>query len=154
MSSTHSKRRGRKANHPDVLERGRVFGHVVQYGDEHHIVLIDGVFLPCTAIEYRLLLRLFHQVNGYASFASLLKCFDVHTATVMSLPRLRQVISRLRAKLWPFDLDIFCVNGRGYMLFPWLADLEQTTGSLTPCEQKAWSNQHTSGIDREETAPR
>ena len=105
------------------VEGPNLRGHVIQYSDTHHLLIIDGAIVSCTPIEYLLLMHILHQAEGYVPFACL-----VHSALHSSLNRstrrtLTQHMSRVRSKLWPFGLDIFCITGYGYML------LSQ------PCEQ-------------------
>ena len=89
-------------------------GHVVQHSDAHHLLIIDGVVVPCTPTEYSLLLPLLEHVEEHVPFALLLNnasCMNRQTRRSLT-----QYMSRIRAKLWSFGFDIFCITGYGYTL--------------------------------------
>ena len=105
-----------KVDRMELLEGPNVQGHVIQYSDHHHLLIIDGVIVACTPIEYLLLMLILQRAERYVPSSCL-----VQRALQSSLNRntrrtLTQHMSRVRAKLWPFGLDLFCITGYGYML--------------------------------------
>ena len=101
------------------LERRQVLHHSVQYSHHQHVLVIDDTVVVCTPTEYAILLRLLSCASRLVSFAHLLGCLYGGSETVITPSTrhiLTQVISRLRPKMWPFNLDICCVYGRGYIL--------------------------------------
>ena len=91
-------------------------GHRVQHSDAQHLLIIDDTVVPCTPAEYRLLLPLVDAMGTVVPLATLagitgLPLHNRHTRRILT-----QHISRLRAKLWPFALDIYCLTGYGYLL--------------------------------------
>jgi hypothetical protein len=98
------------------LERPQLQGHVVFYGDAQHLFMIDGAIVPCTQAEYDLLLPLLQSAGEPVSFARLLGAQGRQTLTQGMRRGLTQQMSRLRGRLWPFSLDILCLNSYGYLL--------------------------------------
>jgi DNA-binding response OmpR family regulator len=98
------------------VERPQLKGHLVQHSDAQHLLLIDGAVVPCTPGEYDLLMPLLKHVGEPVSFPRLLGT-DEHKTLNRSLRHgLTQQMSRLRGRLWPFGLDILCLNSYGYLL--------------------------------------
>jgi DNA-binding response OmpR family regulator len=91
-------------------------GHIVQHSDPHRLLVIDGVVVSCTPTEYPLLLRMLQQHRGYVAFASLVECAFQSALSRSTRRSLTQHMSRVRSKLWPFNLDICCITGYGYAL--------------------------------------
>ncbi len=98
------------------VERPQLQGHLVQHSDAQHLVLIDGAVLPCTPTEYNLLLPLLKHAGEPIPFARLLGIQGRQALTQGTRRGLTQQMSRLRARLWPFGLDILCLNSYGYLL--------------------------------------
>ena len=91
-------------------------GHRVQHSDTHHLLIIDDTVVPCTPAEYALLLPLLDAVGTVVPLTRLAAMAGQSPCTRQTRRTLTQRISRLRAKLWPFDLDIYCLTGYGYLL--------------------------------------
>jgi len=98
------------------VERSQLQGHHVQYSDAQHLLLIDGAVVPCTPGEYDLLMPLLKRAGEPVSFPRLLGRQGQQTLTRGIRRGLTQQMSRLRARLWPFGLDILCLNSYGYLL--------------------------------------
>ena len=98
------------------LERPQLQGRVVQYSDAQHLLLIDGTIIPCTQSEYDLLLPLLIYAGEPVPFARLLGTQESQTLTQGMRRSLTQQMSRLRNRVWPFNLDILCLNSYGYLL--------------------------------------
>ncbi|GAC1613988.1 MAG: hypothetical protein NVS4B7_05790 [Ktedonobacteraceae bacterium] len=88
----------------------------MQHSEALHLLIIDGVIVSCTPTEYQLLMRLLQHVEGHVPFAQLLSCAYASALDRSSRRILTQHMSHVRAKLWPFDLDVLCINGYGYTL--------------------------------------
>jgi DNA-binding response OmpR family regulator len=99
-----------------LVEGPPIQGHIVQHSDPHRLLVIDGVVVSCTPTEYPLLLRMLQQHRGYVAFASLVECAFQSALSRSTRRSLTQHMSRVRSKLWPFDLDICCITGYGYAL--------------------------------------
>jgi DNA-binding response OmpR family regulator len=93
-------------------------GHVVQHNERHHLLIIDETVVPCTPTEYRLLMQLLAHAERAVPFTSLVGYPSHASLNWRSRRTLAQHISRVRAKIWPFGLDIMCVIGCGYLLLP------------------------------------
>ena len=98
------------------VERPQLQGHQVQYSDAQHLLLIDGAVVPCTPGEYDLLMPLLKDAGEPVSFPRLLGIQGHMTLTRSLRHGLTQQMSRLRGRLWPFGLDILCLNSYGYLL--------------------------------------
>ncbi len=98
------------------VERSQLKGHLVQYSDGQHLLLIDGVVVPCTPGEYDLLMPLLKHAGEPVSFPRLLGTHEHKTLTRSLRHGLTQQMSRLRGRLWAFGLDILCLNSYGYLL--------------------------------------
>lgn len=98
------------------VERPQLQGHLVQHSDAQHLVIIDGAVVSCTPAEYDLLLPLLKHAGEPVSFAHLLGIQDRQALTQGIRRGLTQQMSRLRARLWPHELDILCLNSYGYLL--------------------------------------
>jgi DNA-binding response OmpR family regulator len=106
---------------PDVtplqhIERTQLQGHHVQHSDGQHLLLIDGVAVPCTPTEYDVLMPLLKHAGEPVPFSRLLRAQGGQKLTRGMRYGLTQQMSRLRARLWPFGLDILCLNSYGYLL--------------------------------------
>ena len=106
---------------PDIatlqkIERPHLQGRVVLYSDAQHLLMIDGAIVPCTQAEYDLLLSLLKRAGEPVPFARLLGTQRRQTLTQGMRRGLTQQMSRLRGRLWPFSLDILCLNNYGYLL--------------------------------------
>lgn len=98
------------------VERAQLQGHQVQHNDAQHLLIIDGVVVPCTPNEYDLLLLLLSHAGDAVPFTRLLGVPGQRPLNRRSRRGLTQHISRLRARLWPFGLDILCLTNYGYLL--------------------------------------
>jgi len=105
------------------VERPQLQGHQVRYSDPQHLVLIDGAVVPCTPGEYDLLMPLLKHAGEPVSFPRLLGTRGHTTLTRTLRHGLTQQMSRLRGRLWPFGLDILCLNSYGYLLLCRLDEL-------------------------------
>ena len=101
----------RQMEHPQLQE------HQVWYSDQQHLLIVDGVVIPCTPSEYDVLLILLRATGEPVPFARLLYRDTQQALPLGSRHRLTQRVSRLRARIWPFGLDILCLTGYGYLLF-------------------------------------
>ena len=102
---------------PVQLSQGPALpGHRVQHSGTHHLLIIDDTVVPCTPAEYALLLPLLASLGTVVPLATLAGISGLPPRTRQTRRILTQHISRLRAKLWPFDLDIYCLTGYGYLL--------------------------------------
>jgi DNA-binding response OmpR family regulator len=106
---------------PDVaslqqIQRSQLQGRVVLYSDAQHLLIIDGAIVPCTQAEYDLLLPLLKDAGEPVPFARLLGTQKRQKLTQGMRRSLTQQMSRLRGRLWPFSLDILCLNSYGYLL--------------------------------------
>ena len=99
-----------------LLEGPAIAGHRVQHSDAHHLLIIDDTVVPCTLAEYALLIPLLDAVGTVVPLAKLAALSGQVPCTRQTRRILTQRMSRLRAKLWPFDLDISCLTGYGYLL--------------------------------------
>jgi hypothetical protein len=61
-------------------------------------------------------MRLLQHVEGHVPFDQLVNCAFSSSLDGSTRRILTQHMSRVRAKLWPFDLDILCITGYGYTL--------------------------------------
>jgi DNA-binding response OmpR family regulator len=111
------------------IQRAQLQGHQVQHSDARHVVIIDGVIVSCTPTEYILLMPLLSHAGEVVPFAHLLGLPDHQPLTRSTRRSLTQHLSRLRARLWPFSLDILCLNGYGYLLFARSNENEQAVGT-------------------------
>jgi DNA-binding response OmpR family regulator len=98
------------------VDRQQLHGHLVQHSDAQHLLLIDGAVVPCTPTEYDVLMPLLKLAGEPVPFSHLLGGQGRQTLTQGIRRGLTQQMSRLRARLWPFGLDILCLNSYGYLL--------------------------------------
>ena len=98
------------------VDRPQLQGHHVQHSDVQHLLLIDGAVVPCTPGEYDLLMPLLKHAGEPVSFPRLLGTERNKTLTRSLRHSLTQQMSRLRGRLWPYGLDILCLNSYGYLL--------------------------------------
>jgi DNA-binding response OmpR family regulator len=91
-------------------------GHVVQYLENHRLLLIDGNILACTPTEYPLLLCMLEQSGNTVPFACLVQRGLHSPLDCSSRHSLTQHIVRLRRKLQPFGMQVHSVTGVGYLL--------------------------------------
>lgn len=100
------------------MDRPQLQGHLVQYSDTQYLLIIDGAIVPCTPTEYDVLMPLLKHAGEPVSFPRLLgKQGQVRQTLTQGMRRsLTQQMSRLRARLWPYGLDILCLNSYGYLL--------------------------------------
>lgn len=98
------------------VDRPQLQGHLVQHSDIQHLLIIDGAVVPCTPTEYDLLMPLLKHAGEPVSFPRLLGKNGRPTLTQGTRRGLTQQMSRLRARLWPYGLDILCLNSYGYLL--------------------------------------
>lgn len=61
-------------------------------------------------------MRLLQQSGGYVACASLVECAFQSPLNRSTRRSLTQHMSRVRSKLWPFGLDVFCITGYSYLL--------------------------------------
>jgi DNA-binding response OmpR family regulator len=100
-----------------LMEHPRLQEHHILYSDVQHVLIIDGVVIPCTVSEYDVLLTLLRAIGEPVPFAHLLYRDTQQAIPLASRHRLTQRVSRLRGRIWPFGLDILCLTGYGYLLF-------------------------------------
>jgi DNA-binding response OmpR family regulator len=98
------------------VERPQLQGHHVQHSDTQHLLIIDSAVVPCTPSEYDLLMPLLYHAGEPVSFSRLLHKHGRQALTRGVRRGLTQQMSRLRARLWPFGLDILCLNSYGYLV--------------------------------------
>jgi DNA-binding response OmpR family regulator len=98
------------------VDRPQLQGHLVQHSDAFHLLIIDSIIVPCTPGEYDLLMPLLKHAGEPVPFSCLLGKHGRQTLTHGIRRGLTQQMSRLRGRLWPFDLDILCINSYGYLL--------------------------------------
>jgi DNA-binding response OmpR family regulator len=98
------------------VKRAQLRGRQVLYDDEQHLVILDGAILACTPVEYALLLRLLQRAGEPVSFQSLLDMPTQQPLAKSMRRSLKQRMSQLRPRLWPFGLDILCLHEYGYLL--------------------------------------
>ena len=98
------------------VEGPTLVGHIVQHSDALHLLIIDGVIVSCTPTEYPLVMHLLQEAERQHSLDFLLQWVRQHASSRCTKNSLRRHIRSLRAKLWPFGLDILCIIGYGYML--------------------------------------
>ena len=106
---------------PDVaslpfLERPQLQGHQVLYDDAQHLLILDGAIMVFTPVEYALLLRLLKRAGEPVSFLHLLNLPQRQLLSRSMRHSLKQRMSQLRPRLWPFGLDILCLHDYGYLL--------------------------------------
>ena len=99
-----------------LVEGPDLVGHIVQHSDALHLLIIDGVIVPCTPTEYPLVMHFLQQTDRQLSLEFLLQWVRQHASGRCTKGSLRRHIRSLRAKLWPFGLDILCLNSYGYLL--------------------------------------
>jgi DNA-binding response OmpR family regulator len=109
------------------VERSQLQGHQVQHSDAQHLLIIDGAVVPCTPSEYDLLMPLLKHAGEPVSFTRLLGTDGQKTLTRSIRHGLTQQMSRLRGRLWPFGLDILCLNSYGYLLLSRSNELTEDT---------------------------
>ncbi|GAC1369310.1 MAG: hypothetical protein NVSMB44_36110 [Ktedonobacteraceae bacterium] len=110
-----------------LLERPHLHGHRIQYSDALHLLVIDETVIPCTPTEYSLLQALLQRAGEGVPINHLLGRPAAQAVGWHTRRNLTQHISRLRARLWPFGLDILCLTGYGYLLLA--RSHEQATGT-------------------------
>lgn len=98
------------------LDRPQLQGHLVQHSDVMHLLIVDSIIVPCTPSEYDLLMPLLKHAGEPVQFSRLLGKHGRQTLTRGIRRGLTQQMSRLRARLWPYGLDILCLNSYGYLL--------------------------------------
>lgn len=98
------------------LEHSYLPGYRIQYSDALHLLIIDETAIPCTPTEYSLLQTLLRRAGEGVSVHQLLGRPAGQGVGRHSRRCLTRHISSLRARLWPFGLDILCVTGYGYLL--------------------------------------
>lgn len=92
-----------------------IAGHLIQYNDARHLVIIDGIILTCSPGEYRVLLPLLQSPDRRVPFAQLL-VGPYDPDDWRARRNLGCTVSHLRGKLWPFGFDILCLFRHGYQL--------------------------------------
>ena len=106
---------------PDVtplqrVDRAQLQGHVVQHSDAQHLLIIDGAVVLFSPSDYEVLLPLFKHAGEPVPFTQLRGGQGRQSLTRGVRRSLTQQMSRLRPRLWPFGLDILCINSYGYVL--------------------------------------
>ena len=99
-----------------IITRPQLQGHQVLYDDVQHVVMLDGAILVFTPVEYALLLRLLKRAGEPVSFTHLLNLPQRQFLSRSMRHSLKQRMSQLRPRLWPFGLDILCLHDYGYLL--------------------------------------
>ena len=98
------------------VNRAQLQGHLVQHSDAQHLLIIDGSVVPCTPGDYDVLMSLLRHAGEPLPFSHLRRKQERQALPQGSRRSLTQQMSRLRARLWPFGLDILCLNSYGYLL--------------------------------------
>ena len=98
-----------------LVEGPPIAGHHVQHCDEKHQLIIDTTIVPCTPSEY-IVLMLVLQTARVVPLTTLAEKALQSKLTRSTRRALTQHVSRARAKLWPFGLDIRCIAGHGYLM--------------------------------------
>jgi DNA-binding response OmpR family regulator len=98
------------------IKRSQLQGRQVLYDDEQHLVILDGAVMVFTPVEYCLLLRLLKRAGEPVSFTHLLNLPRQQLLSASMRRSLKQRMSQLRPRLWPFGLDILCLHDYGYLL--------------------------------------
>jgi DNA-binding response OmpR family regulator len=98
------------------IKRAQLQGRQVLYDDGQHLVILDGTILAFTPVEYTLLLRLLKRAGEPVSFQRLLGVSAQQPLARSMRRSLKQRMSHLRPRLWPFGLDILCLHEYGYLL--------------------------------------
>jgi DNA-binding response OmpR family regulator len=95
----------------------QVLGHTIAHHADRHMIMIDERLVTFTRTEYqvmRLILYAAEHYHAYVPFVNLRRCFRHPPDNLRRL--LYRRINTLRAKLWPFELDIVNVRDQGYTL--------------------------------------
>lgn len=101
---------------PDqMISMETIAGHRIRVSEPHHLVMIDERPLVCSPGHYRLLLRLLSSPGQVVPYACLTRDGE-SPEDVLARHNLWRSMSYLRAKLWPFGLDIRCLLRQGYLL--------------------------------------
>ncbi len=96
-------------------------GHSIQQDEEKRCWVIDHTLIFCTLREFLCLGLLIEHVDQVVPFTQ----FAQHLPEILSMDeteqklaigRMRQLLSRLRTKIWPLGLDIISLRGVGYLL--------------------------------------
>lgn len=90
-------------------------GHRLSVSEADHVVVIDNTTRVLSPGQYRVLLPLVRSPNQLVPFSHLVE-EGVDPDDPFVRHSLGRTISRLRARLWPFGLDIRCTIGKGYIL--------------------------------------
>ena len=98
------------------VHRPQLQGHVVQHSDAQHLLIIDGAVVLFSRSDYEVLLPLFKHAGEPVPFSQLRGKQGRQALTRGIRRSLTQQMSRLRPRLWPFGLDILCLNSYGYLL--------------------------------------
>ncbi|MBV9688689.1 MAG: helix-turn-helix domain-containing protein [Ktedonobacteraceae bacterium] len=90
--------------------------YVIQRCDSHRVLLIDSTLVRFTPTEYELVTTLFEQSGKPVPFEQL-----VHRAFHCELDHdmrrlLDKHLDRIRSKLRPFSIGIYCIVRYGYIL--------------------------------------
>jgi DNA-binding response OmpR family regulator len=95
----------------------QVLGHTIEHNADMHTITIDERLVTFSRTEYqvmRLILHAAEHSHTYVPFVNLKQCFRHPPDNLRRL--LYRRINALRAKLWPFGLDIVNVRDQGYAL--------------------------------------
>lgn len=104
-----------------LLQGPSIAGHQIQYNEQNHTVVINGLIVRCTRDEYALLLTLLERYGQPVLFDELIAQFQGASFTDLALlkaarRKLTCTLSDLRHKLWPTDFTIVRVVDVGYLL--------------------------------------
>ena len=91
-------------------------GYQIRIRETNHLVMINERPLLWSAGQYRVFVLLLRSPDRVVSFARLVG-EGYQPDDWLARRSLRRMISRVRARLWPFGLDIRCLLGQGYLLF-------------------------------------
>lgn len=105
-----------KTDQLQYIESPSLQGHVVQHSNAYCLLIIDGIVIPCSPIEYALLICLLRHEDGCVPLESLAQSAFQSSLNRQIRHRLTQHMGEIRGKLWPFGLELFCVMGFGYKL--------------------------------------
>lgn len=113
----------RSAKALQLFDGPRIIGHRLQHNDTLHLCVVDGIIVPLTPTEYRLILPLLRQLEKLQSYphsehVEVFVSFEQlqHTASLGSRILLAKHICNASAKLWLAGMAVARVDGYGYTI--------------------------------------
>lgn len=139
----HSLKKAKRAKRAKDHDQGEAFqpgpslpGHTLQYA--RHDWIIDQNLILCSRREFHCLKLLFEHRDQAVTFEQLFAqlrsvgLLPEHAVPKLLKVRLAQIVSRLRAKLWPYGMDIASLTNIGYML---LSQIQKEEHQFTESEE-------------------